>query len=140
MRAPLALIEASPPGADRVVVLRGELDVGSTPSLSEWLSRSSDGGRRAVVVDFARVEFMAVSALYVLCDEQARMAAHRARLVIVCNRPRLLQLFDVCKLGEAMCIVPTRGEIPATGWCGDDEVRSAHLDAWLGRYAAAESA
>jgi|SRR3712207_3629160 len=139
MRAPLALIEASPPGADRVVVLRGELDVGSTPSLSEWLSRSSDGGRHAVVVDFARVEFMAVSALYVLADEQARMAQHRARLTLVCARQRLLQLFEVCRLGDAMCIVPSREHVPAGPWTDEDDVRAATLDAWLGRYAAASA-
>jgi anti-sigma B factor antagonist len=134
MRGPLALIEAGAPSAYRVVSLRGELDVGSTPSLRDWLNRCSDGGRRSMIVDLARVEFMAVSALYVLCDEQQRMAHHRARLVVVCPDPRILQLFEICRLGEALCVVRSRTEIPLGAWAEDDATRADRLEAWLERY------
>ena len=51
MSAPLALIEDGPVADGRVVALRGEIDVGSTPSLREWLARASEGGRQSLVVD-----------------------------------------------------------------------------------------
>ena len=136
MSAPLALIEDGPAADGRVVALRGEIDVGSTPSLREWLARASEGGRQSLVVDLRNVDFMAVSGLYVLCDEQARMARHHARLTIVCSSARMLQLFDVCRLVDVLRIVPTRAELNGRAWGHDDEERAERLEAWLERYSA----
>ena len=136
MSAPLALIEDEPAADGRVVALRGEIDVGSTPSLREWLARASEGGRRSRVVDLRNVDFKAVSGLYVLCDEQARMARHRARLTIVCGSARMLQLFEVCRLMDVLRIVPSRAALDGAGWNDEDELRAARLEAWLERYSA----
>ena len=135
MPAPLALIEDAPATGGRVVTLRGEIDVGSTPALRDWLSRASDEGRHSLVVDLSNVEFMAVSGLYVLCDEQARMAAHQARLTVVCPSGRILQLFDVCRLSDVMRVVRDRSELDGTGWDLEDEDRTERLMTWLSRYA-----
>ena len=94
---------------------------GSTPSLREWLARASEGGRQSLVVDLRNVDFMAVSGLYVLCDEQARMARHHARLTIVCASARMLQLFEVCRLMDVLRIVPSRAELDGEAWGADDE-------------------
>ena len=137
MPAPLALIEDSPRADERIVVLRGEVDVGTTPALREWLERASDGGRRSVAVDLTNVDFMAVSGLYVLCDEQARMARSAARLTLVCDSPRILKLFDVCRLADVLRIIPSRADLDSAGrWDDEDEERSERLTAWLERYAA----
>ena len=136
MSAPLALIENGPADDGRVVALRGEIDVGSTPSLREWLARASEGGRRSLVVDLTNVEFMAVSGLYVLCDEQARMARHQARLTVVCRSARMLQLFEVCRLTDVLRIVPNRSALDADRWSAADDVRVTRLEAWLERYSA----
>jgi anti-sigma B factor antagonist len=136
MSAPLALIEDGPADDGRVVALRGEIDVGSTPSLREWLARASEGGRRSLVVDLSNVDFMAVSGLYVLCDEQARMARHRARLTIVCASARMLQLFEVCRLMDVLRIVPSRASLDGRVWDDEDELRAERLGAWLERYSA----
>ena len=136
MAAPLALIEDGSGRGGRVVALRGEIDVGSTPSLREWLSRASEGGRRSLVVDLTKVDFMAVSGLYVLCDEQARMAPHQARLTVVCKSARMLQLFEVCRLMDVLRIVPTRADLDGQAWGHDDEERVERLGAWLERYSA----
>jgi anti-anti-sigma factor len=140
MSAPLALIEDGPVADGRVVALRGEIDVGSTPSLREWLARASEGGRRSLVVDLSNVDFMAVSGLYVLCDEQARMARRHARLTIVCGSARMLQLFEVCRLLDVLRIVPSRASLNGDGWGADDERRAARLEAWLERYSAGAAA
>ena len=136
MSAPLALIEDGPAADGRVVALRGEIDVGSTPSLREWLARASEGGRKSLVVDLRNVDFMAVSGLYVLCDEQARMARHQARLTIVCGSARMLQLFEVCRLLDVLRIVPSRAALNGEAWGADDEARAERLGAWLERYSA----
>ena len=136
MSAPLALIEDGPAADGRVVALRGEIDVGSTPSLREWLARASEGGRRSLVIDLRNVDFMAVSGLYVLCDEQARMARNHARLTIVCGSARMLQLFEVCRLMDVLRIVPSRAALDSVVWDADDERRAERLEAWLERYSA----
>jgi anti-anti-sigma factor len=139
MRAPLALIEDGPAQDGRVVALRGEIDVGSTPALREWLARASEGGRRSLAVDLTNVEFMAVSGLYVLCDEQARMARHQARLTVICSSPRILQLFEVCRLADIVQVVPSRRALEGDGWTMEDEQRAERLEAWLERYASGAS-
>ena len=140
MRGPLALIEDAPGDEqERVITLRGEIDVGSTPALREWLARASEGGTRSVVVDFSHVEFLAVSGLYVLCDEQARMTRHRARLTVICAIPRILQLFEVCRLRDVLRVVPSRDALDHGAWGDDDAARASRLDAWLDRYAVRSS-
>ncbi len=136
MAAPLALIEDGPAADGRVVALRGEIDVGSTPSLREWLGRASEGGRQSLVVDLRHVDFMAVSGLYVLCDEQARMARHHARLTVVCDNARMLQLFDVCRLVDVLRIVKSRAALDGAAWGVEDDERIERLSAWLERYSA----
>ena len=136
MAAPLALIEDTPLGDTRVVSVRGEVDVGTTASLRDWLDRASEGGTRSVAVDLEHVEFMAVSGVYVLCDEAARLARSAAQLTIVCRQPRTLRLFEVCRLGDVLRVVPDRSSIePADTWSAADDQRAARLEAWLDRYA-----
>jgi anti-sigma B factor antagonist len=136
MARAVALIEADSPGESWVVDVRGEIDVGSAPSLREWLLRASDGGRRSVVVDLRRVEFLAIGGLYVLCDEQHRMVAHRARLTVVCSDARALQLFEACGLEEVLHVVPAPDDAAAPPWSEEDEARAERLALWLARYAA----
>ena len=136
MRGAVALIESDTADGDRVVTVRGEIDIGSTPALREWLSRASRGGRRSVTVDLRGVPFLAVSGLYVLCDEQQRMIPHRARLTVVCDDPRITQLFDVCRLDGALHVVPTRPAAVGAPWSEDDDARAERLTAWLRRHAA----
>ena len=136
MRGALALIEPDRSGGGRVVSVRGEIDVGTTSALREWLARASEGGRRSVTVDLRGVRFLAVGGLYVLCDEARRMAARRARLTVVCTDDRILQLFSVCLLDDVLHLVPTPpGDAPPK-WSGEDDERTARLEAWLRRHAA----
>jgi anti-anti-sigma factor len=137
MAAPLALIEQAPNDDARIVVVRGEIDVGTTPALRDWLARASENGTRSVAVDLSRVEFMAVSGIYVLCDEAARLAGNSAQLTVVCANARVLRLFDVCRLADVLHVVPDRRSImPAGSWDDADDVRAARLDEWLERYSA----
>ena len=134
MPGPLALIEDRGPGGHRLLTLRGEFDVDCAGRLHEWLDRASDGGRHPLVVDVSRVGFLAVQGLYVLCDEQRRMARHHARLTVVCGRPELLQLFDICRLQGILSVVTDLGEVAPDRWTAGDELRATRLEAWLERH------
>src|SRR5687768_2403730 len=136
MARAVAIIEPGTSDAERIVDVRGEIDVGSAPALRDWLRRASGGGRRSVVVDLRGVDFLAISGLYVLCDEQHRMVPHRARLTIVCSDSRVLDLFAVCRLEEVLHVVPTRNGNAPDPWSEEDDARAERLRAWLQRYAA----
>jgi anti-anti-sigma factor len=142
MSRAVALISAGSDsaGGGRIVDVRGEIDVGSAPSLRDWLIRASDRGRHSVVVDLSGVDFLAISGLYVLCDEASRMVRHRARLTVICSDARSLQLFAVCRLDEVLHVVRSRAEVSWEPWGAGDEARAERLGDWLARYAAEESA
>ena len=139
MRGAVALIESDAQDGDRTVTVHGEVDIATAAALRDWISRASDGGRRPVTLDLRGVRFLAVGGLYVLCDEQLRMAAHKARLTVVCAEPRILQLFAVCRLGEALHVVSTRSAEAGASWSEDDDARAGLLAAWLRRHAAASA-
>ncbi len=134
MSATLALIEDDLDRHERVVALRGELDVDTTPALREWLTRASEGGTRPIAVDLTYVAFLAVSGVHVLVDEQHRMAANRARLSIVCPHTRLLGLFELCRLDDALSIVAHRTDLRGGAWTLGDDLRALRLERWLDRY------
>ncbi len=134
MGATLALIEDSLDREERVVGLRGEIDVGTTPALREWLARASEGATRPIVVDLGHVAFLAVSGVHALVDEQHRMAANRARMGVVCANPRILQLFELCRLGDVLDVAPTLAGLTGGPWGLGDDLRARRLRRWLERY------
>jgi anti-anti-sigma factor len=140
MRGALALIELAEEEEPRFIRVRGELDVANTAALRDWLARASEGGTRSLVVDLRDVTFLAVSALYVLCDEQHRMAQHEARLTLVSADRRLLQLFAVCRLDGVLEVVAAPDQAGPRPWEADDRDRAELLADWLRRYGAAQSA
>lgn len=140
MRGALALIQSDPPGGQRVVTVRGEIDIGTTPALRDWLAKASGRGKRSITVDLRGVPFLAIGGLYVLCEEARRMAAHRARLTLVCTDDRILQLLAVCRLEDVLCVVPERthgGAVAA--WSPEDDERAVRLRDWLRRHDAASA-
>ena len=124
-RSTLALIAADTKTGPPVVSVRGELDVGTAPSLREWLAAATDNGTRSAVIDLRAVTFVAGAALHVLCDEQERLLEHGERLTIVCDQAELLNLFQVVELHGVLDIVTSREE--AFGPRETDKRPSQHL-------------
>lgn len=131
---PLALLGHGQEGSPGVVAVRGEIDVASAPALRDWVVSASEDGTRPVVVDLTAVDFLAVSGVYVLCDEQARMARHRIRLTVACRRPEIIKLLAICRLDDVLEVVSERSEASTAAWDGADEARSRRLLAWRERY------
>jgi anti-sigma B factor antagonist len=133
VRPPLAMIEDGSEGSPHVVSIRGELDVADVPRLRDWLTSASAAGRRPVIVDLRSVTFMAVSAVYVLCDEQERMADHGARLTVVCTRPSIRRMLSMCHTDGVLHVVDQRPTAHPP-WSDEDRGRATRLRAWLDRY------
>ena len=130
MPSALALIADDKGTGPPVVAVRGEIDVGTAPTLREWLEAASEGATRSIVVDLSSVTFIAGAALHVLCDQQERLLEAGESLTIVCDKPELLKLFELVELPGVLTIVPNRRSAITRGAARP----SAHLADWVARH------
>jgi anti-sigma B factor antagonist len=126
----LALLADDRVNGTPVLTVRGELDVGTTPALTSWLSAATDHSRRSAIVDLSAVTFIAGAALHALCDEQERLLEAGHGLTVVCQHPQLLGLFRMVELERVLEVVPSRTAARAAR----ERVRpSQHLAGWVAR-------
>jgi anti-anti-sigma factor len=99
--ATFTLAEHAGSGGERVIRLRGELDIGSAPDLQRALLRSRPAQQR-VVLDLSELKFMDSTGLRVLL--RARAAAEEGRWeIFMRNVPANIQrLFDMTGVHEAL--------------------------------------
>jgi anti-anti-sigma factor len=82
-------------GGRHLLVLRGELDMGSAPTLTGLLeSLASDGGDD-VVVDLAGVTFVDSSGLKVLLEAHARAVADGRAVIVRRAGPQVRRVIDL---------------------------------------------
>lgn len=93
----------------RVLVLRGELDLATVGRLRERLAPLiEDSAVQLVVVDLVEVTFIDSTGLMTLLNALRRLVRRGARLVLACNNPTVLRLFEATKTDHTFEIVPTR--------------------------------
>jgi anti-sigma B factor antagonist len=98
-----------PDAASRVVVLRGELDVATVPAFREALNPlAEDETVQCIVVDLVEVTFIDSTGLMTLLNALRRVVRREGRLVIACNNPTVLRLFEATRTDATFEIVPTR--------------------------------
>jgi anti-sigma B factor antagonist len=105
----LELREEAPAEDVRVVVLRGELDVATVPAFRDAITRPAEDPQvRTVVIDLVEVTFIDSTGLMTLLNALRRIVRRDARLVIACNNPTVLRLFEATRTDATFEIVPTR--------------------------------
>jgi anti-sigma B factor antagonist len=96
-------------GVAPVVALRGELDVATVPQFRDALNPlAEDDSVQCVVVDLVEVTFIDSTGLMTLLNALRRMVRRDARLIIACNNPTVLRLFEATRTDATFDIVPTR--------------------------------
>jgi anti-sigma B factor antagonist len=99
----------APDAANRVVALRGELDVATVPAFREALNPlAEDETVQCIVVDLVEVTFIDSTGLMTLLNALRRVVRREGRLVIACNNPTVLRLFEATRTDATFEIVPTR--------------------------------
>lgn len=91
-----------------VVAVAGELDLASAPDLDRTLQRDMDAGHKVIVVDLSETTFMDSRGTYVLMRAGRELRQRLGQLVIVCDNPDLLRLFELSALTEIVPCFPTR--------------------------------
>jgi anti-sigma B factor antagonist len=107
-RAPFAIEVLQPYDGWTVVVLEGELDIFTSPRLSEAVRRSIDDGARQVVVDLTQVTFVDSTALSVIVEVVKRLRSLGGVASVVCNSAHVRRVFQITGLDRIVGIYPTR--------------------------------
>ena len=95
--------------SSRVVALRGELDVATVPEFRHALNAMAEDAKiELICVDLVEVTFIDSTGLMTLLNALRRMVRRDARLVIACNNPTVLRLFEATRTDATFEIVPTR--------------------------------
>lgn len=90
------------PDGSVVVVLAGELDIASAPSLNEALAAIAD---RGVVLDLRQLDFIDSTGLHSLVKADRRAREAGKPFVIVRGRQQVQRVFDVTGVGQRLEIV-----------------------------------
>ena len=81
-----------------ILTVQGDLDVYTSPRLRDVWVGLVDQGRRHVVLDLNKVDFVDSTGLGVIVGGQKRLKAGTGILSIVCDRPNILKLFEITGL------------------------------------------
>jgi anti-sigma B factor antagonist len=97
------------------LVVTGDIDVHTGPALREQMLSAIDSGRRRMIVDLSRVEFMDSTGLGVLVAGLNRARQAGGGLWLVCAQDRLLKLFRITGLDEVLSVHRTPEDVVAAG-------------------------
>jgi len=94
-------------GTRTVVVVHGEIDVYTAPSLRERLNELVSSGHYDLIVDMEGVDFLDSTGLGVLVGGLKRARSHDGSLQLVCAQERILKVFRITGLTKVFPIHPT---------------------------------
>jgi anti-sigma B factor antagonist len=89
-----------------VLEVRGEVDVSTAPRFRQALMELAGEGQATVVVDLDGVEFLDSTGLGVLVSGLKRFRTMGGDLILVCNRPRILDVLKLTRLDQAFAVHP----------------------------------
>ncbi len=92
----------------QVISVSGEIHVSTAPEFSERLNHAIALGKTRVILDLMRVSFIDSTGLSVLLNGLRRVRRASGRLVLVCDNPTVLRLFEITKLDDTFEIVANR--------------------------------
>lgn len=95
-----------------ILSVQGELDLATAPQLKWALVDLCESNHDRVIVDFTELEFIDSTAVGVLVAAR-RQSNPPLSLVIACDQPQVLQIFEVTGLDAGFDILPTVEEAVA---------------------------
>ena len=100
-------VDSRQEGGRTVVVVNGEIDVYTAPTLRERLNELVTAGHRDLVVDMQGVDFLDSTGLGVLVGGLKRARALEGSLQLVCGQEKILKVFRITGLTKVFPIHPT---------------------------------
>ena len=111
-------ISVSPEPGYVVVSVAGEIDMATAAQFREQLASVISGGARRVVVDLARVTFMASAGVAVLMGTHRVLAAESGSLVLASPSPAAWRVLSLASLDQ---VIPVTGSVAdaAARWASE---------------------
>jgi anti-sigma B factor antagonist len=78
----------------------GELDLVAAPALEKRLNEVIGGGTRRILLDLSAVTFLDSTTLTVLIGATRRLRSRSGALVIVCDNPNIVTIFEITALND----------------------------------------
>lgn len=103
-------LKESSEGGQTVVELIGRLDSNTSKAVEDRLAALLDGGVKAMVLDFAALEYVSSAGLRVLLVVAKRMKAAQGRLAICGLRPEVREVFEISGFSKIFSIFPAKAE------------------------------
>jgi anti-sigma B factor antagonist len=103
-------LEESQRGEHHVLSVGGEIDVYTAPTLRERLDEVLNQGTRSLCIDLTGVQFLDSTGLGVLVGTMKKIGSEGS-LVIVCNRPHILKVFEITGLAKVFDIRSSIDEV-----------------------------
>jgi anti-sigma B factor antagonist len=100
-------VDSRQEGSRTVVVVNGEIDVYTAPSLRERLNELVAAGHHDLIVDMQGVDFLDSTGLGVLVGGLKRARALDGALQLVCGQEKILKVFRITGLTRVFPIHPT---------------------------------
>ena len=103
-------LEVSEQDGVAILAVHGEVDVSTAPRLRQQLVETASSGQDKVVVDLDGVDFLDSTGLGVLVSGLKRFRTQGGDLLLVCNPPRILRVFEITGLTKVFSMHGTVGE------------------------------
>ena len=100
-------------GSNKVVYVKGELDVYTTATFTGQVLSLIDGGSYHLVVDMEGTDFVDSQGLNALVEMLKKVRAHNGYLVVVCTQERILKVFRITGLTKVFKIYSSLDEVLA---------------------------
>lgn len=96
-----------------VLILKGEVDVYTTPQMKEHLSSLIQQGAKQIVVDLSNVSYFDSTALGALIGALHRLKEHEGNILIAGASARVKRVFEITGLDKVFDMYETIEQISA---------------------------
>lgn len=104
-------VEVRTEGQAAIIVVRGELDLATSPELELQLRNFADTGNEQLVIDLRELEFMDSTGLSLIVKAHQRLSEEGRRLSIVRGSQQVQRLLDLTGVSERLQLVDSPEEI-----------------------------
>ena len=97
-------------GDARIIDLTGEVDAYTSSRFREVMVELIDDGNIRLIVSMAKVEYIDSSGLGALVGGLKRISEKDGKIVLVCDQPQVLKVFEITGLEKVFPIFPSESE------------------------------
>jgi anti-anti-sigma factor len=94
-------VEVARDGGTATIAILGELDISTTPQLTDAVA-SLEPGYETLVVDLSRCSFFASSGISILLEQSHRAKQEGFELVVIKAPPEVQRMFDLAGLDDKL--------------------------------------